>query len=161
RRGRQRHERRHRLRRDRRLCDQHGRVRRVVLDHVDRGPGDDKRRHRWRDTVMYRTLGIHQDKGTTCVIDYYQRLALGAAGYSGSSLQSYTFEREDFSTGKKTLSIPVDQITPQELSKTMTATRNSDHVWDLTKSATPAQLAFSNTCDNTKSLSNNGVKITV
>ena len=43
------------------------------------------------DTVMYRTLGIHQDKGTTCVIDYYQRLALGAAGYSGSSLQSYMF----------------------------------------------------------------------
>src|SRR5438067_929100 len=71
------------------------------------------------------------------------------------------FEREDFSTGKKTLSIPVDEITPQSLSKTMTATRNSDHVWDLTKSATPAQLAFSNTCDNTKSLSNNGVKITV
>ena len=55
---------------------------------------------------MYRTLGIHQNKGTTCVVDYYQRLALGAAGYSGSSLQSYMFEREDFSTGKKTLSIP-------------------------------------------------------
>src|SRR5438477_4336858 len=113
------------------------------------------------DTVMYRTLGIHQDKGTTCVVDYYQRLALGARGYSGSSLQSYMFEREDFSTGKKTLSIPVNEITPQSLNKAMTATRNSDHVWDLTKSATPAQLAFSNTCDNTKSLSNNGVKITV
>ena len=113
------------------------------------------------DTVMYRTLGIHQDKGTTCVVDYYQRLALGARGYSGSSLQSYMFEREDFSTGKKTLSIPVNEITPQQLSKTMTATRNSDHVWDLTKNATPAQLAFSNTCDNTKSLSNSDVKITV
>src|SRR5438045_5710240 len=110
---------------------------------------------------MYRTLGIHQNKGTTCVIDYYQRLALGARGYSGSSLQSYMFEREDFSTGKKTLSIPVNEITPQQLSKTMTATRNSDHVWDLTKNATPAQLAFRNTCDNTKSLSNSGVKITV
>jgi hypothetical protein len=113
------------------------------------------------DTVMYRTLGIHQSKGTTCVVDYYQRLALGAAGYPGSSLQSYMFEREDFSTGKKTLSIPVNEIAPQELNKDMSATRNSDHAWNVTKGATPAQLAFNNTCDNSESLSNNGVKITV
>lgn len=113
------------------------------------------------DTVIYRVLTIHQAKNTTCVFDYYQRLALGARQYPGSSLQSYMFEDSGLSQGKKTLSIPVNLITPQQLSKTMTAARNSDHVWDLTKGATPAQFAFNNTCDNTQSLSNNGVKITV
>jgi hypothetical protein len=113
------------------------------------------------DTVIYRVLTIHQDAGTTCVFDYYQRLALGAHLYPGSSLQSYMFEDSGLSQGKKTLSIPVNQIIAQQLSKTMTATRNSDHVWDLTKGATPAQLAFNNTCDNTQALSNDNVKITV
>jgi hypothetical protein len=113
------------------------------------------------DTVMYRILTLHQSKGTTCVFDYYQRLALGAHLYPGSSLQSYLFEDSGLSQGKKTLSIPVNQVAPQELDKDMTATRSSDHVWDLTKGATPAELAFNNTCDNNQSLSNNGVKITV
>jgi hypothetical protein len=113
------------------------------------------------DTVIYRILTVHQSKGTTCFFDYYQRLALGAHLYSGSSLQSYMFEDSGLSQGKKTLSIPVNEVAPQELDKDMTATRNSDHVWDLTKGATPAQLAFNNTCDNKQSLSNNGVKITV
>ena len=41
------------------------------------------------DVVIYRTLAIHQNKGTTCVFDYYERLALGAHMYPGASLQSY------------------------------------------------------------------------
>ena len=113
------------------------------------------------DTVIYRILTVHQAKGTTCVFDYYQRLALGSHLYPGSSLQSYKFEDGGLSTGKQTLSIPVNEISPQSLSKDMAATQNSDHVWDLTKGATPAQLAFSNTCDNTQALSNSGVTVTV
>src|SRR5204863_1984464 len=66
------------------------------------------------DTVIYRILTIHQSKGKTCVLDYYQRLALGARQYSGSSLQSYMFEDSGLSQGKKTLSIPVNLITPQQ-----------------------------------------------
>ena len=40
------------------------------------------------DTSIYRILTISQDKGTTCVFDYYQRLALGSHIYPGSSLHS-------------------------------------------------------------------------
>jgi hypothetical protein len=98
------------------------------------------------DVVMYLTLTIHQDKGTTCVFDYLQRLALGAHLYPGSSLQSYMFEREDFSTGKKTISIPVNEIEPQALNKDMTASQAQDFTWEITKDQTPAVLDFGNTC---------------
>jgi hypothetical protein len=113
------------------------------------------------DTVIYRTLTIHQNKGTTCVIDYYQRLALGSSGYPGSSLQSYMFEDSGLSQGKKTISIPVtNAIQPQEINKTMLAQRDSEHTWDVTKSPTPASLDFGNVCDNSFS-NTQGVDITV
>src|SRR5215467_4261769 len=38
------------------------------------------------DTSIYRTLQVHQNPGTTCIWDYYMRLALGAHLYPGSSL---------------------------------------------------------------------------
>jgi VCBS repeat-containing protein len=99
------------------------------------------------DDVIYRVLTIHQDKGTTCVFDYVERLALGAAQYSGSSLQSYMFEQDDFSTGKRTVSIPVkNAILPQSIAKNMTASQGSDHAWNVTKSATAANLAFGDVC---------------
>ena len=47
------------------------------------------------------------------------------------------FEKDDFSTGKRTVSIPVNEILPQKLDKNMTATQGSDHIWDVTKSPTP------------------------
>ncbi|HEY2939866.1 MAG TPA: hypothetical protein VGJ27_08640 [Gaiellaceae bacterium] len=103
--------------------------------------------------TIYRTLSIDQDPGTTCVFDYYQRLALGAHNFSGSSLQSYMFEKDDFSTGKRTLSIPVNEIAPQELSKDMTATQGSDHVWTIKKEPSAAHVDFTNTCDPNASLS--------
>ena len=56
------------------------------------------------DTVIYRDVTIHQDKGTTCVIDWYQRLALTSHLYSGSSLQSYMFPAANLSGSKKTIS---------------------------------------------------------
>jgi len=99
------------------------------------------------DEVAYRKLTIHQDKNTTCVFDYYIRLALGAHLYSGSSLQSYMFEKEDFSTGKKTISIPVNEIKPQSIAKDMAATQGRDWTWDITKSETPATLNFADTCN--------------
>ncbi len=98
------------------------------------------------DVVIYRLLTIHQAKGTTCVFDYYQRLALGAHLYPGSSLQSYLGVQDGLAGSKKTISIPVNQIQPQELDKDMSATQGTDHVWDITKSAVPATLSFANTC---------------
>lgn len=99
------------------------------------------------DSSLYRVLTVHQNKGTTCVIDYYMRIALGAAGYPGSSLQAYIFQTSDFSTGKSTIPLPVNQIQPQSVSKDMAATRDSNTPWNLTKGATPNTVAFGNVCD--------------
>jgi hypothetical protein len=105
------------------------------------------------DTVIYRQLTIHQAKGTTCVFDYYERLALGSHLYPGSSLQSYLAVQEGLSGSKKTISIPVNEILPQELSKDMAASQGSDHVWNLTKEPSPASVNFPNVCDDTAATS--------
>jgi hypothetical protein len=110
--------------------------------------------------ILSRLLTIHQAKGTSCFFDYYQRLALGSHLFPGASLQSYAFSKADRSGANGTLSLPVNQIAPQSISKDMTATQDSDHVWDVTKSPTPASLSFTNTCDPTGSLSQS-VAITV
>jgi hypothetical protein len=112
------------------------------------------------DTVIYQDFIVHQDKGTTCVIDYYQRLALGASGYSGASLQSYMFDGPNLSGSKKTLSIPVNQLAPQELDKDMTASQGSDHMWVIEKGATPANVSFTDTCATDAPLSA-AVQVTV
>lgn len=99
------------------------------------------------DSSLYRVLTVHQNPGTTCVVDYYMRIALGAAGYPGSSLQAYLFQTSDFSTGKSTIPLPVNQILPQSVSKDMSATRDANTPWNLTKGATPNTVAFGNVCD--------------
>jgi hypothetical protein len=98
------------------------------------------------DVVIYRQLTITQNKGTTCVIDYFQRLALGSHLYPGSSLQSYMFEQQGLSGSKKTISIPVNQILPQELAKTMEASQGVGNDWTVTKSTPNASKSFGNTC---------------
>ena len=112
------------------------------------------------DTVIYKDVTVHQAKGTTCVFDWYQRLALGAHLYPGSSLQSYMFPGADLSGSKKTISIPVNEIAPQALSKDMTATQGSDHVWSVVKNPTPASVTFTDTCAAGTSLSA-AVQVTV
>jgi hypothetical protein len=114
------------------------------------------------DTSMYRLVTVTQDKGTTCVFDYYERLALGAAQYPGSSLHS-NLTNQLLGTqgiGAQDISIPVKEILPQELDKEMTASRDADHVWTITKSPTPATLSFPNTCDPSNP-TNLGVEIKV
>lgn len=98
------------------------------------------------DTVVYRTVNITLNRGKTCVIDYANRLALGAAQYSGSSLQAYMFEKSDFSTGKRTIPLPVREIQPQTIAKEMSASQGRDQVWDVIKQPTPATLNFGDVC---------------
>jgi hypothetical protein len=112
------------------------------------------------DVAIYRQWNIHQNKGTTCVFDYVQRLSLGAHLWPGSSLQSYMFLSQDFSTGKKTISIPVNEVLPQSISKDMSATQGSDHTWTVSKDPSPATVSFSDTC-NLSNPSSSGVQITV
>ena len=102
------------------------------------------------DQTIYRLVTINsQPNNATCVYDYYQRLALGAHNFSGSSLQSNLWNQHLTSTGigQKRLSLPVGEILPQELDKDMSASQGSDHMWNITKSPSPATLSFENTCD--------------
>lgn len=97
------------------------------------------------DDSIVRALTVTQSADSTCVIDWVQRLALGAHLYSGSSLQSYMFETEDFSQGKRVMSIPVKEILPQTLAKAMAASQSTDHIWSVAKSG-PATVEFGDTC---------------
>src|SRR5207302_9924256 len=49
--------------------------------------------------------------------------------------------------GAKDVSIPVKEISPQALSKDMSATQAGDFVWNLTKSSMPAQVSFGDVCE--------------
>jgi Prealbumin-like fold domain len=98
------------------------------------------------DTVIYRQLTIHQNKGSTCVFDWVQRLALGSHLYPGSSLQSYLAVQEGLSGSKKTISIDVEKTQAQALNKDMTASQGTDHTWNLTKSPTTNLLPFGDVC---------------
>jgi hypothetical protein len=101
------------------------------------------------DSSIYRTWTVTQSQNTTCVYDWYGRLALGSHLYPGSSLHADLLN-SDFGTanvGAKDVSIPVNEITPQSLSKDMTATQNSDHTWNVAKQPMPADVSFGNTCD--------------
>ncbi len=99
------------------------------------------------DTTIYRQLTITVPAGGTCQIEWYNRLALGASQYSGSSLQSYMFESDDFQRGKRTVSIPVKQLLPQSIAKTMVASQGSSTIWSVKKTPTPAVVTIGNTCE--------------
>jgi len=101
------------------------------------------------DQTIYRLITIaNQPAGSTCVYDYYQRLALGSHNFSGSSLQSNLWNQSLNSNGigQKRLSIPVKEILPQSIDKDMSATQGTDHTWGIVKTA-PASVSFGNTCD--------------
>lgn len=107
------------------------------------------------DLSIYRMFTVTgQAASTTCVYDYYGRLAIGASQYPGSSLHSNLLNSNNTSSGigQKDVPIPVKEILPQELRKDMAATRNADYAWNLTKEPTPANVTFVNTCDKNESL---------
>jgi len=108
------------------------------------------------DSSIYRLVTITQAPGTECVFDYYQRLALGSSAFSGSSLQSNLANQALGSQGigQKRVSIP-DKPAPQTISKDMTASQGSDHVWTVTKGATPSVLTFGDTCATGATFSRN------
>ncbi|HEX5039471.1 MAG TPA: hypothetical protein VFW95_05005 [Candidatus Limnocylindria bacterium] len=115
------------------------------------------------DKSIGRLVTITQDKGTTCVIDWYERLALGSHLFPGSSLHTNRTNQQ-FSTsgiGAADVSIPVNEILPQELSKTMAAEVGQTYTWDVAKSANPTSLNFANTCLDTAGSRSQSVQITV
>ena len=109
------------------------------------------------DFTIRRDITWTQDPNTVCVFDYYQRLALGAAEYSGSNLQAYL----GVDNGKKTVPLPVGAILPQQLSKTMTATQGSTYNWTVNKNANPVEVDFADTCLQSTEPRTDDVTITV
>lgn len=119
------------------------------------------------DQTRFRTLTVTQARNTTCVYDYYARLALGSHLFPGSALHANLALPTGPTTvttsgiGASDVSIPVNEIKPQEISKTMAASQNSDHIWSVTKEPTPASLNFGNSCATAASGAQLDVNITV
>ena len=116
--------------------------------------------------TIYRILHITQNKGTTCVFDWYEELALGSHNNSGSSLHSNValISGNTITTngiGAKDVSIPIKPIQPQTVSKTMSASQDSTVQWSVTKSASPTSLSFDNTCDQTSGALSKTTDVTV
>jgi hypothetical protein len=114
------------------------------------------------DMSIYRKFTVTQTAGTTCIYDYYGRVALGAHLYSGSALHA-NLANENLGTagiGASDVSIPVMEVEAQELSKDMSALQDSDHAWSISKGAQPDHVNFPNTCATGAAL-NAGVAVTV
>jgi uncharacterized repeat protein (TIGR01451 family) len=100
------------------------------------------------DKSLARSLTVTQNKNTTCVFDYVERLALGSHLYPGASLHSNLLNEnlETGGIGNKDVSIPVNEILPQELAKDMNANQDQEITWNITKEASPADLDFGDSC---------------
>lgn len=99
------------------------------------------------DTTIYRILTVSQAKNSTCVYDYYGRLALGSHLFPGASLHANLLA-ENLGTGgagARDVSIPVKEIEPQEISKTMAAQQGAEQTWNISK-GTEDTLDFGNVC---------------
>src|SRR5215210_4081140 len=96
------------------------------------------------DQSIYRVLTITVPAGSTCVLDYYERLALGSHLFPGASLHSNLLNQNlgVQGIGAKDRSIPVNEILPQDLDKTMTASQDQDVHWAISKDASPVNLAL-------------------
>ena len=104
--------------------------------------------------TIYRILHITQSTNTTCVIDWYEELAVDSHLNSGSSLHSNValVSGSTITTngiGAKDVSIPVKPIQPQSVTKTMSASQDSTVQWSIDKTASPDTLTFTNSCDQT------------
>ena len=97
------------------------------------------------DETIYRLVTMTQSRGAKCVLDFDGRLAVGSHLYPGASLHG-NYANEALTQTGQDRSIPVNEIQPQEISKDMTATRGSDHAWNITKGATPLELDLGETC---------------
>src|SRR5215469_15715436 len=112
------------------------------------------------DTSIFRTLQITQNTGTTCIWDYYMRIALGAHNFPGASLHGFKFNSADFKTGAQDVPLPVNLSLPPSLSKTMTAMQNQTIPWTISKTETPANVTIKDTCDPSSTLSQS-VQVTI
>ncbi len=97
------------------------------------------------DKVLTDLLEVTMADGATCHVSWAERLALGSHLYSGASLQSQVLEEDYDSIGQRTVSIPVNEIAPQEISKTAAAFSTPNYTWTVDKSS-PAESVDLDSC---------------
>ena len=108
--------------------------------------------------TIYRVLSITQPAATTCVYDWYQRLALGSHAFPGSALHSdlATVTRDGSGNvtaltampGAKTVPVPVNNtVAAPSIAVSLSATQGAGYAWSVGKSAQPGSLSMANTCD--------------
>lgn len=100
------------------------------------------------DVALYRRITITQTRGAVCVIDFYARLGIGSSQYPGSSLQAAALNEnlDSAGIGERRVSIPVKEIEPQGLRKTMSASAESSYRWTLDKTGSTSKLDFGDLC---------------
>jgi len=115
------------------------------------------------DQTIYRKITATIPANTTCVYDYTMRLALGAHNFSGSSLQANLWSEtlDSGTVGEKRVSIPVNEIAPQQFGKVMTASRGSSVVWSIEKNSDTSNVSFTNTCDVNSSRVSGDINVTI
>lgn len=101
------------------------------------------------DQPIYRKATITQVKKTTCVYDTYGRLAIGSHSIPGASVHA-NLATQSLSVGgigSREVSIPVNEISPQELHKDMSTKQNMSQAWNLSKEQSPASISFGDVCE--------------
>src|ERR1700692_4543363 len=105
---------------------------------VTQGQGGDQQ-------TIFRNLTISQDANSTCVYDWYQRLAIGSHLNPGASLHSYFFDKsyqnDNYQGHNSDVPIMLGESAGFSVSKTMNAVENTDHDWTVTKTA-HSQVTF-------------------
>ena len=112
------------------------------------------------DKVIYQEIEVRHPAGATCVVDWTNRLAVGASQFPGSSLQAYIFQIDisdidedtspgDIRNGRQVISINVEQMELFALRKDMSATSGTGQVWDIEKTLVSEELNLGDTCSTT------------
>jgi hypothetical protein len=111
------------------------------------------------DESIYRIVTVTLTNHAVCVIDYDARIAIGAHLFSGASMHGNITDGTASGTNQDR-SIQTGELLPQEINKDMTAVRDVDHTWNITKEATPANINLGDTCA-TPNPTDSSVEITV
>lgn len=113
------------------------------------------------DESVYRLYTITQSAKSVCVFDYVERLAVNSHLYPGSSLHSNKANGDLTSMGSADVPLPVNEIEPQTINATPSASQNAETQWSIAKSATPANVALGDTCAVTGAEATGTATITV
>jgi hypothetical protein len=97
------------------------------------------------DESIYRLVTVTLSDRADCVIDFDARIAIGAHLFAGASMHGNITDATASGTNQDR-SIQTGELLPQALNKDMTAVRDVDHTWNITKSATPANVNLGDTC---------------